>query len=318
MFANHKKAIVSICLIAVLLAGSVCALFFGKKCVEKFFWVIDVITLLSEEMDARISKLEQVTKAMDLTFNYSFDYTWTEEVPPLIAHAFGGIEDAVYTNSLEAFYHNYNLGHRVFEVDFFLTTPPENTLVATHDEGDWHTQIGEVIPMNYTNFMGKKLYGSYTALDYAGVIDLMIEYPDIYIITDMKLIDKASVYLQFSQLVRYAESKDPSVLDRMIPQVYHEDMLDWVMDVHTFKSAILSLYQIYWTPESVCEISRNTGIKYITVEYTRLTPEIATLWKEAGLSIACHTLNNPVQAQEAFSMGVDYIYTDFLTPSQIE
>ena len=50
---------------------------------------------------------------------------------PLIAHAFGGIDDKTYTNSLEAFQTNYDKGFRVFEVDLILTS--DGGLAARHD-----------------------------------------------------------------------------------------------------------------------------------------------------------------------------------------
>lgn len=49
----------------------------------------------------------------------------------LIAHAFGGVDGASYTNSYEAFITNYNRGYRLFEVDLVQTT--DGKLVARHD-----------------------------------------------------------------------------------------------------------------------------------------------------------------------------------------
>lgn len=62
---------------------------------------------------------------------YNFDYSWLEN-HPYIAHAFGGILGHTYTNSYEAFLLNYQLGHRIFEVDFSLTE--DDYTVAAHDK----------------------------------------------------------------------------------------------------------------------------------------------------------------------------------------
>jgi hypothetical protein len=39
----------------------------------------------------------------------------------LFTHTFGGKGSKTYANALEAFVHNYDLGHRDLEVDFDLT-----------------------------------------------------------------------------------------------------------------------------------------------------------------------------------------------------
>ena len=43
-------------------------------------------------------------------------YAWAQQ-NQLIAHAMGGIDGQVYTDSLEAWEENYKRGYRVFEVD---------------------------------------------------------------------------------------------------------------------------------------------------------------------------------------------------------
>ena len=255
--------------------------------------------------------------------SYSFDYSWTDTVPPLVAHAFGGIDKTAYTNSLEAFVHNYGLGHRVFEVDFDLTQP-ENILVAAHDGAYWQDQIRDntssppKLDFTYDNFMSQKIYDKYTTLDCEKVIDLMIEYPDIYIITDTKYTDEHFVNLQFSQLVECAKKKDVAVLDRIIPQIYNEEMLTWVMDVYSFKSVVFTLYATEWTPQSVYDFCKKSNVKFVTLHYSLVTEEIIELWDGLDITIACHTSNKQKRASHLFSLGVDFMYTDFLTPDMVK
>ena len=44
--------------------------------------------------------------------------------------------------------------------------------------------------------------------------------------------------LAFSQLVYCAKNTHPEVLERLIPQIYNEDMLSWVCAVYPFRSVI--------------------------------------------------------------------------------
>lgn len=246
---------------------------------------------------------------------YAFDYSWMEQTPPLIAHAMGGMDGNTYTNCLEAFEYNYDLGHRVFEVDFGLTDP-DGTLVAVHDEKIWRqmARIPSKEPFTYDVFLQYPLLQSYTPLDGRDIIDLMEEYPDIYIVTDTKYTDYDRVSKAFSQLVSYANSIDPAILDRLIPQIYHEEMLLWLMDIHPFKSVIYTLYQTSWTPESVYEFCVESGVRFITMEQTRVKQETTELWSELGIQIAAHTCNSDEQIKALFDSGIDMIYTDFALP----
>ncbi len=280
------------------------------------------ILLTDEKNELDMIQNEEVTDKIVSTTEqdciHQFDYSWTEMVPPLVAHALGGINNNTYTNSLEAFLYNYEQGHRVFEVDFFITDP-EKTLVAAHSDSHWRRQIStNRFPIKrdftYSNFMNQKIYGKYTTMDYRDIIGLMITYPDIFIITDSKFTDKDSVLLQFKQLIDYANEMDPTVLNRLIPQIYSEEMLDWVMDLHPFGSVIFTVYQTDWTIQSVYDFFKKSHVKFITVPCEEVTQEMMDVWGELEIIVACHTCNDQEQARSLFEMGLDFIYTDFLKP----
>ncbi len=335
LFIKNRKKVIA--LGAIILVCCAAAIFVVNKGANKIALLMDKYIALSQNADVLTAQVQELTTQVQEVSNeasalteelnnlqlYTFDYSWTETVSPLIAHAFGGVDGTTYTNSLEAFLYNYELGHRVFEVDFFLTEP-ENTLVATHDDGHWRTQISHItsaIPQTeftYVNFMNQKIYDKYTTMDYRGIIDLMIEYPDIRIVTDSKFTDQTSVYLQFSQLVKYAEETDPTVLDRIIPQIYNEEMLSVVMDVYPFQSVIFTLYQTAWTPQSVYNFCKATNVRFVTLHYGSVSSEVLALWDELGIVVAAHTSNDLEQTKTLFESGVDFMYTDFLTPDMFE
>lgn len=227
----------------------------------------------------------------------------------------GGILGDTYTNSYEAFLLNYQLGQRVFEVDLVLTT--DGVTVAEHDGPAWqeHTTGTDDLDFTYDNFVSHLAYDKYHRLDAEDILQIMQQYPDIYLVTDSKYSDSDRVHAQFSEFVRLAESIDPSVLDRIIIQIYNPKMLDYVMDVYPWKSIIYTLYaDPNWTPENVLEFVQTSGVKFITMWSYLVTPEIVDLWSPAGLKIAAHTVNDLATAHHLRDLGADVIYTDFLIP----
>lgn len=319
--SKAKKTIICVAALAILVLGGA----FCMKGLNKLNAIYGRVTAMEQTMADKFDvnstaiynlyeKEEDTRYAITKNFRgYNFDYSWVETVPPLIAHAFGGIDGHAYTNSLEAFQYNYDKGYRIFEVDFELTSP-ENTLVACHDAGAWQrmTDNYDLDEMDYASYKSSALYGEYTAMDYKDVIDLMVEYPDIYIVTDSKYTDRSSVFLEFSQLVRYGEDTDPSVLDRIVPQIYHEEMLEWVMDVYPFKSVIFTLYQTAWTGEGIKQFCDLTGVKMITIgEGNDDTIE----WNDLGLTVSVFTINDMDEAQDLMeNYGISLLYTDYLDP----
>lgn len=245
---------------------------------------------------------------------YNFDYSWTEH--PYIAHAMGGILGDTYTNSYEAFLLNYQLGQRVFEVDFVLTE--DGDTVAEHDGTSWqdHTSGTENVAFTHDNFMSYLAYDKYHRLDAQDVLEIMQKYPDIYIVTDSKYYDESRVTAQFTRFVELAKKIDPAVLDRIIIQIYRPEMLSTVMQIYPWKSIIYTLYlnAENWTPENVLAFSQESGVKFITMWDTWVKPEILTLWDTNGIKVAAHTVNNLATANQLRALGVDVIYTDFLIP----
>lgn len=196
---------------------------------------------------------------------YDFDYSWMDK-SPYVAHAFGGILEDSYTNSYEAFLLNYQLGHRVFEVDFSITD--DGQTVAAHDAAHWqknstiHAKADWVEPstdqnFTYGNFMSSLWFGKYHPVDLEHLFQILKEYPDVYIVTDTKYSDETNVKKQFSAFVQTADKFDRSLLDRFIIQIYNPEMLDYIMSIYPWKSVIYTLYQApSWTPESIIDFSQ--------------------------------------------------------------
>lgn len=216
---------------------------------------------------------------------YTFDYSWADD-HLYIAHAFGGILGTSYTNSYEAFLLNYELGHRVFEVDFSITE--DGKTVAAHDPEHWRksshvysdiTQPNlDATTFTYNNFMSSLWYDKYHPIDLTKLFQIMQEYPDIYIVTDSKYFDKERVNRQFTAFRTAAEAVDPTLLDRFIIQIYNPEMLDYIMEVYPWKSVIYTLYaNPDWTAENVLEFANQSGVNFITAHHTWISENIIKL-----------------------------------------
>ena len=320
---NGRKAvkylILAFCILLLLAAGA----FLAWKIYEKAHILYDYVADKVDNIENKVNGIQydvsqEVLFGYDRPEPYDFDYSWADQSPEVIAHAMGNAEGHSYTNSRDAFEQNYALGYRVFEVDFDLSDP-ELILIASHDRAAWfeRTELTDDSDYTYDTFMQTLLFGKYEPLDYRGVVELLVEYPDAYFITDTKYTDFARVHIAFTQLTEYAKTVDPSVLNRIVPQIYHQEMLDWVMDIHPFKSVVYTLYQTRWTPEVVYEFCAKSGIRFVTLNYKYAQPDVINLWSKLGIRIAVHTLNDLETAQGFINQGVDMIYTDDILPGAL-
>lgn len=254
-------------------------------------------------------------------FEDRFDYSWTKY--PYIAHAFGGINGDTYTNSLEAFLENYKAGHRVFEVDFTFTS--DHKLVALHDWSENTTinvcgfhiakdKIGEALTEE--EFLNMKVKDKYTTLSFDNIVEILQEYPDIYIVTDTKETQEELISEQFQYMVNTAKKTDISILNRIIPQIYNEKMYETIMSIYEWKSIIYTLYNqgINFSPKNVVDFSYKNGIKVITTYTARAHDLFLEELLKRQRIIYMHTYNTEKETAYWKGRGVYGFYTDFLTP----
>lgn len=251
------------------------------------------------------------------TKKYDFNYNWVKD-KYFVSHALGEIDGNDYTNSLEAFQYNYYLGQRIFETDFDLTV--DGALICSHDEDVWRESTGSNKEYVLNEFENTKIYGKYTSLTANDLFKIMHENKDIYIITDTKYEDKKTIKRQFNQLVEEANKVDKSVLNRVIPQIYNEEMLSIIMDIYSFDSVIYTLYKAGdWNIDDVVNFCNKSGVGMITCNiYKVLDDDYIEKWKSNNIIVATHTINDIDEAMDYFNKGVDIIYTDNLIKYQLD
>lgn len=243
----------------------------------------------------------------------------------VVAHAMGGIYDKTYTNSQDAFIANYEQGTRVFEADLMLTS--DDRLVARHE---WTANMSKLlgqqealpsdkqgIVLTHEEVMSTPILQIYSPLDIDKIFDLMMLYPDAYIVTDTKETDPELVTKQFQMIVEAAQKKDPALLQRIVPQIYNRDMLDVVNQVYAFPEVIFTLYQTQDSDEVVIAFARETGVD-ITMPTARATKGFVRNLKKAGVRVYVHTVNDEKEISELARMGVYGFYTDFVPENDLK
>lgn len=255
--------------------------------------------------------------------NQSSTLVWEEN--KLIAHAMGGVDGRTYSNSLEAFQQNYDKGLRLFEVDLSLTS--DGKMVARHD---WRDSLAEMFlqtspndattpdePWTYDYVMSQPLFAAYTPIDIDQIIQLMRENKDMYIVTDTKYFETDLVTQHFQMIVDAAE-KDPKLLNRVIPQIYNQQMLFDIQSVYEFKDYIYTLYMSKDTEQEVIDFSSENSIKVVTMPEFKTNAEFVAALKEKGIFTFVHTINDIEKVNEYQKLGVHGFYTDFLTNDDLD
>jgi len=243
----------------------------------------------------------------------------------IIAHAMGGIHDLTYTNTFEAFVANYERGTRIFETDLLLSK--DGKLIARHE---WTTHMSEmlgqleVLPanqqgtvLNYKQFMDTPIKDIYSPLDWERILDLLQHYPDTYIVTDTKESDPAQMMKEFKMLTDAALSRDPALLERIIPQIYSRDMLEQLTQIHPFTHVIYTLYESQDSDEQVVDFVKKSGVD-ITMPENRVSKKFVKSLKQAGARVYVHTINNEKQIQKLSKIGVDGFYTDTVSENDLK
>lgn len=88
-------------------------------------------------------------------------------------------------------------------------------------------------------FLSVPILDKYTPLNIERLWLLMKEYDDIWIVTDTKYTDEENIRKEFEDMLQTAEEiGETDVLDRMIIQIYCDDMLAIVKSIHDFPTYI--------------------------------------------------------------------------------
>lgn len=240
-------------------------------------------------------------------------------IPPFfenkyVAHAGGGYEDSVYSNTKEAILNSIDNGFNFIEIDLILTS--DDKLVCSHG---WDKNTYEAIGVDYEGvptydeFMSWKVLGKYNTIDVDDLVGIMKEYPDLLIEIDLKKFGKVRTRKAITQLVESAEH-DEQILDRILMQFTSEEAFFAIEEVYSFK------YYQYFTYKSrikdelddVIRFCKDNKITSMAVNYTVLTDDMIDRIKDEGFYLLAFTIDDKELAEEFLEKGVDTICTNFI------
>ncbi len=239
-----------------------------------------------------------------------------------VAHAMGGLDGKVYTNSLEAFLSNYALGCRVFECDFSWTS--DGQLVLWHS---WEkNRINAETPLGFVpalaEFQAMKIDGRYTPLTYRDLLRLMEEYPDAHFLLDTKVRTPEAAKEMFGCMRETAVQEDSlDALDRMIAYVYSEAIYRAIDEVYHFNRYVYGLYLLEKAVpstarfEKIAQFCAKNGIDMIAMVDSWWNTKYLAAMKKSDVAVEVHTVNSASQAKKLLAAGVSWICTDWLLPS---
>lgn len=180
---------------------------------------------------------------------------WASQFDPFgyVAHAFGPTppdrygREFGYSNSLEAFEHNYARGFRVFEAD--LVRLADGTVLAAHNGTERRYGLPDGVSFDEAN--AGQLSGSYTVgggnggeattftpLFAADLVELLRAHPDAYVILDTKL-DHVEVVAEFVRLT----AGHAGLMNRLVPHVAAQSDLDQMRARYPIRNYVLALYR---------------------------------------------------------------------------
>lgn len=246
---------------------------------------------------------------------------------PVVAHAGGGIDGKVNSNSLEAMNQTAENGYHMVEVDFALTS--DGKLVLSHgwDEDSADTlEIPEGTP-DLETFLATKIHRKYTPMTAEDLIEWMKKHKAIYIVTDTKCKDPEEMKHEFELLAELC-AYDPGLLERFVVQIYDVESYDAVMSVYEFPNVMYATYQSackevsYWQQVAKDCTARNIQMVSVPRDYVSTRKHPVTLYmeilKDAGLRVCVHPVNSITDMERMLDAGADSIMSDFLYEDDLQ
>ncbi|HFR3751083.1 TPA: glycerophosphodiester phosphodiesterase family protein [Streptococcus suis] len=296
--------------------------------IQHFLWM-DYLSAdkIEEIFNVQVSSSGIFVDVQNIEFS---QHQWTEEFPNLIAHAGGTYREksynTFYTNSLEALQQNYSMGHRVFEMDFYLTS--DGKMAAVHDWNQFGYMNGVALSSNeWKNFQtfGSPVTDSrFTTMLIGDVLDQMLINKDMYLVTDTKSfeVSEEEVIHQFTEIYNEAMKRSPELLSRIIPQIYNQTMYTTLKKVYDFSNVIYTLYVSSDSPEQVIEfVANNPSIKVVTIPLNHggyFNSGFFNNLHALGKKIYTHTIHTYDELTKYSALGIDGFYTGLLLPSDME
>ncbi len=225
-----------------------------------------------------------------------------------IAHALGGIDGASYTNSREAFLESRRRGFRLMEVDLFATA--DDQIVCFHECKTASLGLRRP-PLETTRneFLAARYDGKHAPLDARQLFEVWSESDDLFLITDTKNDNRRIL----PRLIDLARRFPPTLLNRLIPQVYSRDDLDNIQRLGVFETIIFTRYLCDYNDDQIVELAQTSRVAMIAMVPEHYSENLKQRLHAEGCGVYLHTINDEQRATALRREGVG-VYTDFLSP----
>jgi glycerophosphoryl diester phosphodiesterase len=228
-------------------------------------------------------------------------------LPRLIAHAGGVVDQRVETNSLEALNESVRNGHTMIEVDLSWTA--DDRLVLIHDWDDAVRNLFEQTPqiMTSAEFRSSSTTCGVTQLTLDDLAGWMNRNPAVTVVTDIKA--------RNIEALRIISANWPDLRRRFIPQIYHPETFEAVRELG-FDRVIFTLYRGEFSDRLVIDFAMNRPLWAVTMTSQRaVTGSLAEQLSALGVVVFAHTVNDHWTADRLRQRGVYGVYTDWLSPA---
>lgn len=211
----------------------------------------------------------------------------------LITHAGGGLSGLTYLNCAEAYEPFYRAGNRVFEYD--VEQKENGDFILAHENNGQDLLDGRFHPMSLRECMGH----------------LQAE-KDTVVVFDCKFADLTL----FAETVRdMLESADE--LRRVVIQVFKEENIRQVQAAGAFRMLFVCMQETDY--RRAAELCLRNGIGAVSVSVQAIRERTGwQLFPEHNICAFAYTVNRREEYYRLKEAGVQGVFTDFLTPIDIE
>ena len=145
------------------------------------------------------------------------------------------------------------------------------------------------------------------------VVEYMKDHKDMYLVVDLKTNDIKSVEQAYKKLVDTFKKVDATSLNRVIPQIYYEEMYKPVMNIYDFKSMIFTTYRLEELEVNrIVDFSYEHGIKIVAANKFKFSDDLTKKLVDRDISLYMYTYNDQNKVNSLRNSYVSGFYTDFL------
>lgn len=327
-FKDNRNFLLKAMIFLIIFSGG-CIIYECSRMI-RYYWKIHIFRMDISVLVRRSVKADVVVGILLVMLNilvYSIlsirsiqpDRSWMDYV--YIAHALGEVGGIDYSNCKEALEYSYELGYKVYEVDLSLTS--DGRLACTHA---WEVGLQpEFNPDNRPTaeeFLNVPIGEMYTPILFSDLCNYMTEHPEIYVVTDSKEIEASGIREEFNSLVEEAKAlRKEECLDRIIVQIYTDEMYEVVREVYPFSHYIYTLYMAWDVCADdaeeqlvhFCRFVLEHNLDGITLSYQYSDKgNFMDILKRYPIPYFFHTVNDMEVARQLLEDGAKGIYTDNL------